>query len=224
MRNLRWALVKSVGTFLWGLKEGGLRGLGQPIQKGLAQMVHNGRLTKVRVAEFHSSCLESSLVKAIVGVASWVEYGTNGAYEALLEEVFKYPYLGICSFLALGVGVILLLLLFVGEKTRGMLLIGTWWHSRGFFFVNEEEMVDPLRIIGVVGKEREASFDLEKGFKEFEGGELPIEVVERVLEEDNRSVLGSWMKGNFVKLCRCLGMLTKGFEGEILMLLRRMEE
>lgn len=134
-RNLWWALVKSAGTFLWGLKEGGLRGLGQPIQKGLAQMVHNGRLKKVRVAEFHSSCLESSIVKAIVGVASWVEYETTGAYEALLEEVFKYPYPEICFFfLTLGVGVIfLLLLLFVGEKTRGMLLIGTWWRSRDSF-------------------------------------------------------------------------------------------
>lgn len=107
---------------------------------------------------------------------------------------------------------------------RGMLLIGTWWRSRDSFFVNGKEMVDLLRIIGVVGREREASFDLEEGFKEFEGGELPIEVVERVLEEDNKSVLGSWMKGNFVKLCRCLGILTKGFEEEILMLLRRMEE
>lgn len=102
MRNLRWALVKSTGTFFWGLKDGGLRGLGQPIQKGLAQMVHNGRLKKVRVAEFHSSYLESSLVKVIVGVASWVEYGTTGAYEALLEEVFKYPYLGIYSFFSFG--------------------------------------------------------------------------------------------------------------------------
>lgn len=90
--------------------------------------------------------------------------------------------------------------------------------------MNGKETIDPLRIIGVVGREREASFDLEEGFKEFEGGELPTEVVERVLEEDNKSVLGSWMNGNFVKLCCCLGMLIKRFEGEILMLLRRIEE
>lgn len=92
------------------------------------------------------------------------------------------------------------------------------------FYVNGEGIVDLLRIIGVVGREREALFDLEERFKEFKGGELPTKVVERVLEEDNRSVLGSWMNDNFVKLCRCLGMPTEGFDGEILMLLRRMEE
>lgn len=89
---------------------------------------------------------------------------------------------------------------------------------------NEEGMVDLLRIIGADGREKETSFDLEKGFKKFEGREMPTEVVGRVSEEDNRSVLGSWMNGNFVKLCRCLGMPTKGFEREILLLLRIMEE
>lgn len=80
------------------------------------------------------------------------------------------------------------------------------------FYVNGEGIVDLLRIIGVVGREREALFDLEEGFKEFKRGELSTKVVERVLEEDNRSVLGSWMNDNFVKLCRCLGMPTEGFE------------
>lgn len=80
---------------------------------------------------------------------------------------------------------------------------------------NGEGMVDLLRIIGADGRERETSFDLEKGFKEFEGGEMSTEVVGRVSKEDNKSVLGSWMNGDFVKLCRCLGVPTEGFEGEI---------
>ena len=53
---------------------------------------------------------------------------------------------------------------------------------------------------------------------------LPTKDVERVLEEEEGSVLGSWMNGSFVNLYRCLGMPTEGFEGEILFLLRRMEE
>ena len=50
---------------------------------------------------------------------------------------------------------------------------------------------------------------------------MPTKVVEKVLEEEDRSVLGSWMNGNLVKLCRCLGM---PIEGEILKPLRKMEE
>lgn len=38
------------------------------------------------------------------------------------------------------------------------------------------------------------------------------------------SILDSWMNDNFVKLCRCLGMPTEGFDRKILMLLRIMEE
>ena len=53
---------------------------------------------------------------------------------------------------------------------------------------------------------------------------LPTKDVERVLEEEEGSVLGSWMNGSFVNLYRCLGMPTEGFEGEILLLLRRMKE
>lgn len=53
---------------------------------------------------------------------------------------------------------------------------------------------------------------------------MTVEVTGRVSEEDNRSVLGSWMNGDFINLCKCLGMPTEGFEGEILLLLRRMEE
>ena len=47
--------------------------------------------------------------------------------------------------------------------------------------------------------------------------------VERGLEEEEGSVLGSWMNGSFLNLYRCLGMPTEGFEGEILLLLRRMK-
>ena len=90
--------------------------------------------------------------------------------------------------------------------------------------VNGEGRVDPLRIIGADGREREISYDMEKDFKESEGGEMPTEVVGRALEEENRSGLGLWMNGDFVNLCRCLGMPMEGFEGEILLLLRRMEE
>lgn len=62
-------------------------------------MVHDGRLKKTRAVKFHSSCMESSLVEAIIGVASWVEEcGMTGADEALLEEVFKYSHPEICYF------------------------------------------------------------------------------------------------------------------------------
>ena len=90
--------------------------------------------------------------------------------------------------------------------------------------VNGEGRVDPLRIIGADGREREISYDMEKDVKESEGGEMPTEVVGRASEEENRSGLGLWMNGDFVNLCRCLGMPMEGFEGEILLLLRRMEE
>ena len=90
--------------------------------------------------------------------------------------------------------------------------------------VNGEGMVVSLRIIGVDKRKMKTLFDLEKGFKEFEGEEMPTEVVGRVSEENNRSVLGSWMNRDFVKLCRFLDKPTEGFEGEILLLLRIMEE
>lgn len=95
---------------------------------------------------------------------------------------------------------------------------------KGPSLANGEGMVDLLRIIGADGRERETLFDLEKGFKEFDGGEMPTKVVGRVSEEDNKSVLGSWMNGDFVKLCWCLGVPTEGFEEEVLLLLRTMEE
>lgn len=68
-----------------------------------------------------------------------------------------------------------------------------------------------------------ASIVLEKGVKEYKGGAVPTKDVERVMEE-KMSILDSWMNDNFVKLCHCLGMPTEGFDGEILMLLRIMEE
>lgn len=55
------------------LKECGLRGLGQPIQEGLAQIGHDGGLKKARAPEYQSSYVESKLIEAIVGVALWVE-------------------------------------------------------------------------------------------------------------------------------------------------------
>ena len=90
--------------------------------------------------------------------------------------------------------------------------------------VNGEGSIDPLRVIWADGREREAPIVLEEGVKEFEGGEMPTKVVDKVLEEEDRSVLGLWMNGNLVKLCRCLGMPIEGFEGEILKPLRKMEE
>ena len=68
------------------------------------------------------------------------------------------------------------------------------------------------------------SIDLEEGAKEYDGRALPAKDMERVLEKEEGSVLGSWMNGSFVKLYHCLGMPTEGFEGEILLLLRKMEE
>lgn len=51
------------------LKEGGLRGLGQFVQKGVTQMGHDGGFMKARAPTIQSSCEESRLVKAIVGTA-----------------------------------------------------------------------------------------------------------------------------------------------------------
>ena len=68
------------------------------------------------------------------------------------------------------------------------------------------------------------SFDRSrKGSQGVDGRVLPEKDVERLLEKE-MSVLGSWMNVSFVKLCCCLGMPTEGFEGEILLLLIRMEK
>ena len=90
-------------------------------------------------------------------------------------------------------------------------------------FVTGEVSVDPLRVIWVDGSERGVSIDLEKVAKVHGGRVLLTKDVERGLEEEEGSVLDSWMNGSFVNFYHCLGMLTKGFEGEILSLLKRME-
>ena len=94
---------------------------------------------------------------------------------------------------------------------------------KGSSFVNGEGSIDPLRVIWVAERKRGVSIDLEKGTKEYDGRVLSTKDVERLLEKE-MSVLGSWMNGSFVKLCCCLGMPTEGFEGEILLLLIRIEK
>ena len=94
---------------------------------------------------------------------------------------------------------------------------------KGSSFVNGEGSIDPLRVIWVAERKRGVSIDLEKGTKEYDGRVLSTKDVERLLEKE-MSVLASWMNVSFVKLCYCLGMPTEGFEGEILLLLIRMEK
>lgn len=208
------------------LKEGGLKGLGQSVQKGVAQMGHNGGFMKVRALVIQSSCEESRLVEAIVGAALWAEEGgKTGADEALLEEVSRYSLPENCSLLSFGDrGHLSSSSSFCGEKNKDFMAVWDLVALEGPYLVNEEGRADPLRIIEANGREREISFDMEKNIKESKGGEMTIEVMGRVSEEDNRSVLSSWMNRDFINLCKCLGMLTEGFEREILLLLRRMEE
>ncbi|RVW33394.1 Protein TIC 22, chloroplastic [Vitis vinifera] len=89
---------------------------------------------------------------------------------------------------------------------------------------DERRVGRPLRVIWADENEREVSIDLKKGAKEYDGRVLPKKDVERVLEEEEWSVLGLWMNDSFVKLYYCLSMPTEGFEGEILLFWRRMEE
>ena len=115
------------------LKEGGLRGLGQPIQEDVAHMGYDGGLKKARAPVAQSSCVESRLVKAIVGTVLWIEEGgTTGADEALLEEGSRYPHPVTCSFISFGDwGLPSSSSSFCGGKKRDLWLIGTWWRSRG---------------------------------------------------------------------------------------------
>ena len=80
---------------------------------------------------------------------------------------------------------------------------------------SEKELsVNPLRVLLV--EER----DFEKG----DGGSIPKrEVGDGVVEEEGKDV-ESWRYNCLAKFCHCLGMPTKGFEGEILKLLKKMKE
>ena len=142
-----------------------------------------------------------------------------------MEEVSRYSLPENCSLLSFGDrGLLSSSSSFCGEKNEDVMAVRDLVALEGPYVVNEEGRADPLRIIEVDGREREISFDMEKNIKGSKGGEMTVEVTGRVSEEDNRSVLGSWMNGDFINLCKCLGMPTEGFEGEILLLLRRMEE
>ena len=191
-------------------------------------MGHNDCFMKVRAPTIQSSCEESRLVEAIVCAALWAEAGGKiRADEALLEEVSRYSLPENCSLLSFGDRGHLSSssFSFCREKNEDFMSIRDLVALEGPYLVNEEGMADPLRIIEAGGREREISFGMEKNIKESKGGEMSIEVMGRVSEEDNRSVLGSWMNGDFINLCKCLGMPTEGFEGEVLLLLLRgMEE
>ena len=179
-----------------------------------------------RAPAIQSSCEESRLIEAIIGAALWAEGGgKTGADEALLEEVSRYSLPENRSLLSFrDRGLLSSSSSFCGEKNEDVMAVRDLVALEGPYVMNEEGRADPLRIIEADGRERDISFDIEKNIKESKGGEMMVEVTGRVTEEDNRSVLGSWMNGDIIKLCKCLGMPTVGFEGEILLLLRRMEE
>ncbi|RVX12604.1 Transposon TX1 uncharacterized 149 kDa protein [Vitis vinifera] len=137
---------------------------------------------KARAPAIPSSCEESRLIEAIVGAALWAEGGgKTGADEAYWR---RYP------------GTLF-------PKTDVM-AVRDLVALEGPYVMNEEGRADPLRIIEADGRERDISFDIEKNIKESKGGEMTVEVTGRVSEEDNRSALGSWMNGDFIKLCKCL--------------------
>ncbi|RVX18630.1 hypothetical protein CK203_006499 [Vitis vinifera] len=168
-----------------GLEDSGLRVSGQPIcQEGLAQLDNVEGLKRVRAPI--SSCVESRLVEAIVGAMPLVVVKEkNGANEALLEEASRYPHSETFSFLSFG-----------SQHPSSS-------SSSSSSFCGGKKRY---------GRESEAPFVLEKGVTEFEGGEMPTKVVEKVLEEEDKSVLGSWMNGNFVNFADVwvIEALTKG--------------
>ena len=61
----------------------------------------------------------------------------------------------------------------------------------GPYYVSGEGSIDPLRVIRANGSKRGVSIDMEEGAKEYDGRVLPVKNVERVLEEEEVSVLGS---------------------------------
>ncbi|RVW52909.1 hypothetical protein CK203_110630 [Vitis vinifera] len=182
--SAHWAeSVKRGNIKLLGAHEdSGLRVSGQPIcQEGLAQLDNVEGLKRVRAPI--SSCVESRLVEAIVGAMPLVVVKEkNGANEALLEEASRYPHSETFSFLSFG-----------SQHPSSS--------SSSSSFCGEKKEAD--------GREREAPFVLEKGVTEFEGGEMPTKVVEKVLEEEDKSVLGSWMNGNFVNFADVWGVAAR---------------
>ncbi|RVW17396.1 hypothetical protein CK203_094166 [Vitis vinifera] len=64
----------------------------------------------------------------------------------------------------------------------------------------------------------------ERDFEKGDGGSIPKrEVGDGVVKEEGKDV-ESWRYNCLAKFCHCLGMPTKGFEGEILKLLKKMKE
>ncbi|RVX05355.1 hypothetical protein CK203_013653 [Vitis vinifera] len=193
--------------------------MGSLHETGSAEIVilcHGFRSTKVgsrnmdsRAPAIQSSCEESRLIEAIVGAALWAEGGgKTGADEALLEEVSRYSLPENCSLLSFGDrGLLSSSSFFCGEKNEDVMAVRDLVALEGPYVVNEEGRADPLRIIEADGREREISFDMEKNIKESKGGEMTVEVTGRVSEEDNRSVLGSWMNGDFINLLRGEGII-----------------
>ncbi|RVW76027.1 hypothetical protein CK203_055303 [Vitis vinifera] len=218
-----WAESSKGGS----LKKGGAqRDCGQIVgrEKALAQEGFGVGLSKKGCDPSLGCSKEGGLRGLGQGVAQ-MGGGKTGADEALLEEVSRYSLPENCSLLSFGDrGLLSSSSSFCGEKNEDVMAVRDLVALEGPYVVNEEGRADPLRIIEVDGREREISFDMEKNIKGSKGGEMTVEVTGRVSEEDNRSVLGSWMNGDFINLCKCLGMPTEGFEGEILLLLRRMEE
>lgn len=51
-----------------------------------------------------------------------------------------------------------------------------------------------------------------------------MRVLEGGLNEEEGSTSDSWINNSFVSFYHCLGMPTEGFEGEILSLMKRMQE
>ena len=72
------------------------------------------------------------------------------------------------------------------------------------------------------GNERGASSKFEGTAKAYGGKALLERDWESGLEKEEGSASFLWM--SFVNFCRCMGMPTKGFEGENMELMKRMKE
>ena len=92
--------------------------------------------------------------------------------------------------------------------------------------VNRLAVLDPLRVILADGREADGF-----GFlcKDLGAGEEVIDdllerAIQEVLEKEEEAGTIRWSSSCLAKFSRCIGMPTKGFEGEILTLLNRMKE
>ena len=87
-----------------------------------------------------------------------------------------------------------------------------------------DAILDPLRVILLDGMAMGGSIGLELGIVEEGGGVLMERDLVSGLLEEVGGVSDYWSSSCLAKFSHFLGMLTKGFEGGILKLLKRMKE